>query len=218
MQLNWYGEGCFKIVEDGVTITTDPVESFTGLSAPRFKTDVVIKTIMDPLSIEDDKPVAVNDPSTSSGQAGETVVIAGPGEYEVKGIHVTGWPLMKSSDKNVLRSIFKIETKDLTVGLLGHLAAFNDPEILEELGDVDLLIIPAGGEPYIGQSEAAKLIRQIEPRMILPSFFKVTGLKRKSDDASEFFKEIGVKPEVMDKLSIKHKDLGEKLRAVILTL
>lgn len=217
MQINWYGEGCFKLVENGVTITVDPVESFTGLTAPRFKTDVVIKTLMNPLSPEDEKPIAANDADATIGGS-EAIVIAGPGEYEIKGIQIIGWPLMKSSNKDVLRSIFKIKTDDLSVGLLGHLAGFNDPEILEELGDVDILIIPGGGEPYIKQADAAKLIRQIEPRMVIPSFFKVPGLKRKSDEIGEFLKELGMKAEPVEKLSIKHKELGEKLQVTVLTL
>lgn len=210
MTINWYGEGCFKIVENGVTITTDPVESYTGLSAPRFKTDVVLRTMMSPLSPEDDKPIA----KASEGE----VVIAGPGEYEVKGIHISGWPLTKSSGKDTLRSVFRIKTDDLTVGLLGHLAEFNEPEILEELGDIDILIIPGGGQPFIGQEAAAKLVRQIEPRMVIPSFFKVPGLKRKSDDVAEFLKELGHKAQPVEKVSVKKKELGDKLRVEVLTM
>ena len=210
MTINWYGEGCFKIVENGVTITTDPVESFTGLSAPRFKTDVVLKTIMNPLSPEDDKPIAQND--------GDAVVIAGPGEYEVKGIQITGWPLMKSSGKDTLRSIFRIKTDDMTVGVLGHLAEFNEPEMLEELGDVDVLLIPGGGSPFITAEAAAKLVRQIEPRVVIPCFFKIPGLKRKSEDVSEFVKELGMKAAPVEKFSAKRKELGEKMQLVVLTI
>lgn len=210
MTINWYGEGCFKIVENGVTITTDPVESFTGLAAPRFKTDVIVRTMMNPLSPEDDKPIAQND--------GEAVVIAGPGEYEVKGIQITGWPLMKSSGKDTLRSIFRIKTDELTVGLLGHLSEFNEPEILEELGDVDVLIIPGGGAPFIGQEAAAKLVRQIEPRVVIPSFFKIPGLKRKSEDVTEFLKEVGLKAEPSEKFSAKRKELDVKMQAVVLKI
>ncbi len=210
MTINWYGEGCFKIVENGVTITTDPVESFTGLSAPRFKTDVILRTMMNPLLPEDDKPIAQND--------GETVVIAGPGEYEVKGIQITGWPLMKSSGKDTLRSIFRIKTDDMTIGLLGHLAEFNEPEILEELGSVDILLIPGGGEPFISQEAAAKLVRQIEPRVVIPCFFKIPGLKRKSEDVAGFLKEVGLKAEPTEKFSGKHKELDVKMQAVVLTV
>ena len=210
MQINWYGEGCFKIVENGVTITTDPIESYTGLSAPRFKTDVIIRTLLNPLTPEDDKPVAVNEE--------DTMIIAGPGEYESKGIHITGWALTKGSDKEMLRSVFKIETDDISVGLLGHLAEFNDPEILEELGDIDILIVPGGGEPYIGQEAAAKLIRPIEPKLVIPSFFKVPGLKRKSEEVTDFLKQLGLKSEPVEKISIKKKELGEKMQVAVLKL
>jgi len=216
--INWYGEGCFKIVENGVTITTDPIESYTGLSAPRFKTDIIVKTLLNPLSPEDDKPVAVNDDGA--------VVIAGPGEYEVKGIQITGWPIGHASagqtgkprSDDMLRSIFKIKTDDLSVGLLGHLAEFNDPEILEELGDIDILIVPAGGAPYISQEAAAKLIRQIEPKLVIPSFFKIAGLKRKSDDVADFLKQLGLKGEAVEKISVKKKELGEKMQVAVLKL
>ncbi len=211
MTINWYGEGCFKIVENGVTITTDPIENYTGLSAPRFKTDIVLKTLLNPISPEDEKPVGTHDDDGA-------VVIAGPGEYEVKGIQITGWPLKGGSDKEMLRSVFKIKTDDLSVGLLGHLAEFNDPEILEELGDIDILIVPGGGAPYITQEAAAKLIRQIDPRLVIPSFFKVAGLKRKSDDAADFLKQLGLKSEPVEKVSIKKKELGEKMQVALLTL
>ncbi len=214
MLINWYGEGCFKIVENGVTIMTDPVESYTGLSAPRFKTDIILKTIMNPLTPEDEKPVSAN--AVSGEEA--AMMIAGPGEYEAKGIQILGWPLTKSGDKDVLRSIFKIKTDDLSVGLLGHLADFNDPEILEELGEVDILIVPAGGAPYIAQDAAAKLIRQIAPKLVIPCFFKVPGLKRKSDDATEFLKQLGMKSVPTEKISIKKKELGEKMQVAVLTL
>ena len=136
----------------------------------------------------------------------------------MKGIQITGWPLMKSSGKDTLRSIFRIKTDDMTVGILGHLAEFNEPEILEELGDVDILIIPAGGTPFISQEAAAKLVRQIEPRVVIPSFFKVTGLKRKSEDAADFLKELGMKAEPVEKFSAKRKELGEKMQFVLLHL
>jgi hypothetical protein len=61
-------------------------------------------------------------------------------------------------------------------------------------------------------------VRQIEPRMVIPSFFKVPGLKRKSDDETEFLKQLGLKAAPVDKLSIKHKELSEKMQVTVLTL
>src|SRR3989344_696420 len=207
MQINWYGEGCFKLTEWPVTIMVDPFESSTGLSAPRFKADIVIKTLTPSL-----QPGKTH-PTTHDG---EMFNVAGPGEYEVKGISISGWPLIKDSSASFLKTVYRVKTDDITLGLLGHLSEAGEPEIFEELGDIDVLIIPGGGKPFISQEAAAKLIRQVSPRLVIPSFFHVAGLKRKADTAAEFLKEIGQKAEPEEKLSIKKKDLGEKMRVVVL--
>ena len=208
MTINWYGEGCFKIVENGVTITTEPVDSTVGLVAPRYKDDIIIKTLSP-------APIAGKDRWAMLDESGAHI-ISGPGEYEVKGVVITGWQLMKDSAPEFIKTVYRIQTEDLTIGLLGHLTEFNEPEILEELGEVDVLIIPGGGKPFIDQEAAAKLIRQIEPKLVIPSFFKTPGLKRKAEDVSEFLKQVGHKAEPEEKLSVKKKELGEKLKVVVL--
>jgi L-ascorbate metabolism protein UlaG (beta-lactamase superfamily) len=185
----------------------DPFESSTGLSAPRFKADIVIKTLT--LSLKPGKA----HPETHDG---EMFNVSGPGEYEVKGISISGWPLLKDSSPDFLKSVYRVKTDDITIGLLGHLSEFSEPEIFEELGEIDVLMIPGGGTPFISQESSAKLIRQISPRIVIPCFFQVPGLKRKTADVSDFLKEIGQKAEPEEKLSIKHKDLGEKMRVVVL--
>lgn len=209
MTINWYGEGCFKLTEGPVTIMVDPFESSTGLSAPRFKADIVIKTLTP--ALQPGKP----HPETHDG---EMFNVAGPGEYEIKGISITGWPLAKDSSASFLKTIYRVKTDDITIGLLGHLSEFNEPEIFEELGDIDVLVIPGGGTPFISQEAAAKLIRQVSPRVVVPSFFHVPGLKRKAEGVNEFLKEIGQKAEPEEKLSMKKKDLGEKMRVVVLKI
>jgi len=208
MTINWYGEGCFKIQEGDVVIMVDPVESSTGLSAPRFKSDIVIKTIMPGLTPDTKKPIG--------GTDGESNVVGGPGEYEIKNISILGWALTKDSSEGFLKSVYRIKTDDLTIGLLGHLSDFNEPEILEELGSIDILIIPGGGKPFIDQAAAAKLIRQIEPKIVIPSFIKTPGLKRSAADESDLLKELGQKAEPVEKLSIKKKDLSDKMSVVVL--
>jgi hypothetical protein len=78
------------------------------------------------------------------------------------------------------------------------------------------LIIPGGGKPFIDQSAAAKLIRQIEPKIVIPSFIKTPGLKRTAANESELLKELGQKAEPVEKLSIKKKDLSDKMSVVVL--
>jgi len=212
MVINWYGEGCFKISEGSLTIMTDPIESSSGLSAPRFKSDIVIKTLLKSPLPGDEKPISTTD--------GETNIIAGPGEFEIKNIQVNGWALKKESNDKFIKSIFRIRFGDMTLGLLGHISEFNDPDIFEELGDIDILFIPGGNAPFINQSDAAKLIRQIEPRLVVPCFFKVPGLKRQANSVDAFLKELGQsKVEVQDKLTIKQKDLNpEKMEVAVLKI
>lgn len=212
MTINWYGEGCFKIQTNGTTILTDPVDAAsTGLNAPRFKADIVIKTILP-------SPVAGKMKSASAPIEGEGRVIAGPGEYEVKGVRITGWPLIKDSAAGFIKTVYRLRTDELTLGLLGHLSEFNEPAILEEIDGIDILFIPTGGRPFITQEAAAKLVRQINPKVVIGSFFKIPGLKRKSDTADEFLKEIGQKVQPEEKFSAKKKDLSEKTKVVLLKI
>ena len=212
MVINWYGEGCFKISEGPLTLMVDPYESSTGLTPPRFKSDIVIKTLLPAITEEAQKPISYTD--------GETNIISGPGEFEIKNVVIRGWPLHADSSESELKSIFRVQLGELTLGLLGHLGKFADSELFEELGDIDILIIPGGNSPFLSQSEAAKVIRQIEPRLVIPSFFAVKGLKRKASDVGDFLKELGHSGEkAQEKLTIKKKDLDpEKMQVAVLTI
>ncbi len=208
MIINWYGEGCFKIQTGGLTIVTDPFDSSTGLTPPRGKTDITVKTLMPAIDPETSRPM----PRVEN----EEQVITGPGEYEVKGVVINGWRLAKDSSESYLKSVFVIEAEEMRLGFLGHISDFSDQEIIEELENIDILFIPAGGKPFIEQESAGKLIRQINPKVVVCSFFKTPGLKRKADDVAVFLKENGYKAEEQEKLTIKKKELTEKLQVVIL--
>ncbi|MFA4827569.1 MAG: hypothetical protein WC596_04990, partial [Candidatus Shapirobacteria bacterium] len=83
------------------------------------------------------------------------------------------------------------------------------------------LVIPAGGEPFLDQKIAVKLIKQIQPKIVIPTFYKVPGLKRKADDIKKFLEEIDApKVEKIDKLVIKKKDIEEikPTKVVVLTI
>lgn len=208
MVINWYGEGCFKIQTGGLTIITDPYDSSIGLTPPRGKSDIVIKTLMPAIDPEKSLPVAQNE--------SEEQVIIGPGEYEIKGVVITGWPMMKDSSEAYLKSVFVVEAEEMRLGFLGHISEFSDPAVLEELENIDILFIPAGGKPFIEQEAAGKLIRQISPKAVVCSFFKTPGLKRAADDIAVFLKDNGYKAEEQEKFTIKKKELTEKMQVVVL--
>lgn len=197
MVINWYGESCFKIQSGETVILTDPFESSSGLTPPRFRADLILKSAMQQPS-----------PYFSYG----TPTLTGPGEYDVKEVEITGLA-------NKTSTVYLIKMEDFKLCFLDGLSQTLEPAILEKMDSIDILFIPAGGQPFIEQDEAAKLIKKINPKIVIPSLFKIPGLKRKSDDLKEFLKAIGQKEaEPQEKLTVKKKDLPPSTRLVVLKI
>ena len=91
---------------------------------------------------------------------------------------------------------------------LGHLSTPLDATLLEEFSEPDVLFLPVGGGHFLEPEIAAKIVKQLEAKIAIPSFYK---------DPAAFLKVLGTKGEPMDKLVFKQKDIvGDKGRAVIL--
>ena len=201
MHFSWYGQSCFKIQAKDATIIVDPFDyGVTGLNPPRSKADVVVYS------------------HRHGDHAGEykqaDFAIVGPGEYEVKGVHFYGFPVPHDGENGKrlgFSSAFLIETEDLKVLHLGDLGAKNlTSEQIEELGDVDIVLVPVGGIYTLDAEDAEKLVRQIEPHVVIPMHYAVPKLKLKLDGVEKFLKEMGAgKKEALPKYVVKKKELKE---------
>ncbi len=200
MVINFYGEGCFKIQSGNLVILSDPFDKNIGLTPPRMKTDITLKTFS-PLPF----PEKAKDTE-------ETELIVGAGEYNIKGIIINGFAVVKESTEKFLKTIYLVDIEDLRLCFLGHISNSLEPSILEYLEKVDILFVPAGGEPFIEQKSAVKLTKQLQPKIIIPSFFRIPSLKRKADDLKIFLAELnGLKGELIkeqDKLTVKKKEVA----------
>lgn len=210
MIINFYGEGCFKIQDGDLVILTDPFDNKTGLSAPRFKADIILKTLTQ-------FPIVNSQQITFNSQ-----LISGPGEYNIKNIDIVGFALSKEFAENFLKTVYLIKAENVNLCFLGHISEMPEPAILERIEEVDILFIPAGGKPFIDQKSAVKLIKQIEPKIIIPTFYKIPDLKRKADNLQIFIDEFNHKDKIepQEKLTIKKKDLNgiTKTRVVVLKI
>ncbi|HEY4500037.1 MAG TPA: MBL fold metallo-hydrolase [Candidatus Paceibacterota bacterium] len=204
MVINWYGEGCFKVQTGGLALLTDPFESSTGLTPSRGKVDVILKTLT---------PYPVPPAETSDEH-----IVWGGGEYAIKGIEIKGIGLNKESEEKYFKTAYTVKAEDITLGFLGHISESPDPSVLDTLKEIDILFIPAGGKPFIEIDAATKLIKQIEPKIIVAAFFKIPGLKRSGEDYKDLAKELGQKSEPEEKLTIRKKEITEQkgIRLVIL--
>ena len=108
----------------------------------------------------------------------------------------------------ILKTVYVVVLEDIKLCFLGHLAEVPSPAIMERLEDIDILFIPGSGSPYIDQKKVAKLVKQIQPKILIPTAFKIPGLKRPAEDLKIFLEELDQKDiEPQDKLTIKKKDL-----------
>ena len=202
MQLSWYGQSCFKIESRDVTIAIDPFSKTIGLTPPRFRSDILLMTHAHP------------DHANTDALPGSPSFIQGPGEYEVKGVSVTGIRTFHDNSDGAergLNTVYIIEVEDVKIC---HLGDFGEEKLREEtqnaIGDTDILLIPVGGTYTIDGKAASGIVRAIEPRIVIPMHYKIPGLTISLASADQFLKEMGMKnAEAIEKLVIRKKDLPE---------
>ena len=210
MIITWLGQSCFKIQSGELVIVIDPFSKDIGLTPPRFRADLVLVTH------------GHNDHSNVEALGGEPFLISGPGEYEVKEVFVQGIETFHDKTQGQergLNTIYKIAIEDLNIL---HFGDFGEGEIrdetLEEIDEVDILLIPVGGKYTIDAKEAVKIVKQIEPRLVIPMHYKIPGLKLDLEGVERFLKEIESKAEPREKLVIKKKDIGEEEKTEVVVL
>lgn len=192
MVITYFGNGCFRLQSGETSILVNPENN-------RLKADVILKTLTAAAPTED---VVV------TGDDASGLTISFPGEYEEKDIEIMGYPVTGESTDKFVKTAYAVLWEGMKFAFLGHLSTPLDATLMEELADPDVLFLPVGGGHFLEPEVAAKVAKQLEARIIIPSFFK---------DATPFLKALGTKGEEMDKLVFKQKDItGDKGRAVVL--
>lgn len=213
MQIQWFGQSFFKIQTKNngqeIIVATDPYDQSCGLKPPAFSADI--------LTISHDH----DDHNNIGAIKGEPFLINTPGEYETKGVFIYGLPAWHDGKNGAERGntiIYKISAEDISVVHLGDLGQELTNEQIENLGNVDVLLIPVGGQVTIDAKKAAEIVSQLEPKIVIPMHYRLDGLKFKFDAVENFIKEVGLAPEKIDKLKIVKKDLPmEETKLIILS-
>ena len=182
MIINYFGEGCFRLQSGNLSLLVNPANN-------RLKADVVLHT----LNLTDAAPNPED--------------IAYAGEYEVKGIEIQGWQLDGESNNKFIKTVFAVDWENMRFVILGNISKSLPADIQDELGEPDVLFVPTGDAHFISAADAAKLVKQLEPKIVIPVYYK--------KNADEFGKAMGVKPEIEEKLVFRKKDLSEGKRRVV---
>ncbi len=173
MIIKWFGQNCIQIKSRDRIVVIDPFSEKIGLKMPALKADILAVT----------KESSEIDRKKVRSRKGNTLfTIDGPGEYEAKEVMVKGIQAKKTT-------IYTIYSENISVAHLGNLTEkeLNDQQ-LDELNKVDILLIPVGGKNSLKGEEAVDLSQQIEPKIVIPIFYQLKGLKKRLDSVKGFLK------------------------------
>ena len=214
MDITYIGHSSFKIRGKHVTIITDPFnENAVGLKFPKNLTADIVTVSHDH-----------DDHNFSSQIGGNPYVIGGPGEYEVKGISIYGIRAFHDTQKGAERgknTMYRMEIDGMTVLHAGDLGHEPSDDMLEEMGNVNVLLIPVGGFYTIDAKTAAAVVHEIEPSVVIPMHFNRPELKKevfsKLSGLDAFLKEIG-KSDILPqaKLTVTKDKLPAEMQVVVL--
>jgi len=132
----------------------------------------------------------------------------------VQGVFVTGVHAPKKGGAR--HTVYRIRAEGLNVAFLGALNRSLSSAEIEELGSIDIVIVPCGGGEVLGVKEAAELITALEPRVVIPAYVSSADDGGTPPDA--LAKELGLVPETVSKYKITRAQLPqEEMKYVILT-
>ena len=189
-----------KIQFGDTILAFNPISKDSSLKPSKFGADIVLSSInhpdmngVDQVTFGEKKPFA----------------IAGPGEYEVKGVFIKGFASQSNYDKEQrINTIYTVSLEGMNICFLG---ALNQSELPKEaegaIDSVDILFVPIGDEGVLAPAQAYKLAVSIGSKIIIPISYGDVGAR---DALKVFLKEAGESPKPEAKLTLKKKDLEGK--------
>jgi L-ascorbate metabolism protein UlaG (beta-lactamase superfamily) len=206
MEITWLGHGCFRIRAKEATVVTDPCDKSSGYSLGRPTANLV--------TVSSDTPAhnAVN------AVAGDPKVIDGPGEFEIAGASVVGVTTWLGKDKAAGRNVsYVIELEDVRIGHLGGIGHVPTSDQVEEMGNIDILMLPVGGGGALDGPPAAETVSLLEPKLVIPMQYQTDLEKQKLDPVDRFLKEMGLKsPERHAKIAVTRSSLPDETQVLVL--
>lgn len=216
MDISYLGHSSFKIKGKTGVVITDPFDpSFVGLKYSGVEGDIVT------ISHNHD------DHNKADLVKGVKKIISGPGEYEMMEISILGFPSYHDDKKGEERgknTIYVYEIDGLRLAHVGDLGHTLNEQMIEELGDIDILFVPVGDSEYtIGPKQALQIIQDIEPYYVFPMHYQMSEAKNSSLKllpVEKFLEECGMVVERLPKFSLKKEEIDEEqnTKVIVLTL
>jgi L-ascorbate metabolism protein UlaG (beta-lactamase superfamily) len=167
MKIQWLGHACFLLTSDsGTRIITDPYKPGA------FGLDYA------PIAAEADVVAVTHehaDHNDVGGVKGKPQVVRGAGAHEAKGIRVKGVATYHDTSKGSQRgenTIFCIAVDGVTICHVGDLGHDLDDRTVAEVGPVDVLLVPVGGNFTVDAAVANRVCDRLKPKLVIPMHFQ----------------------------------------------
>lgn len=213
MEITWYGHSCFRITERGMAaVVADPYDhKQLGYDSLKLKADIC--------TVSTDLPGH----NFISAVKGEPHIITGPGEFEIGNVFVTGIQTNGQGrhGDDPRNTLYVFDYNGMTVLHLGNVNRVPSQAEVEELGPINVALVPVGDGSSLNAAKAAEIISLLEPNIVIPMHYAVGGTTVKLDPLSKFLKEMGL-PETTESLpSLKVTSvnaLPEETRVMVLEM
>ena len=203
MEISYRGANCIVIKSKGATLVIDPTNNVKVNELNKDGT-VVLATQGDFA------------PKNSSA-----FVIDMPGEYERDDVSIKGIAMKRNIDpegKNA--TLYTIDMAGTKIAVMGHITAPIEDDVLEEIGMVDIVAIPVGGGGYtLDARDAASVVRQISPKIVIPTHYADSSIKYEvpQEPVDQFVKELGGAHEKTSSLKLKNNSMPEVITVYVIT-
>ncbi len=211
MDITWMGHSCFRVRSKDATVLMDPYTKIRGLELGRPKADII--------TISHEHPGHSNAAAVKGDPAPK--VVSGPGEYEISGLFLTGVRTYHDSEagkKLGRNTVYILESEGMVLAHLGDLGHALSAEQADLMSNVDILLVPVGGGKSLGPEQAAEVIAQLEPLVVVPMHYRTAEGQEGLEGVEHFVKEMGLSDfQAEDRLSIRKSDLPDTLQVRVLS-
>lgn len=214
MEIKYIAHSCFEIIGDKLTLVTDPYDpKKTFYEMPKLKADVVLSSHdhFDHNNID-----AVED---------YKMAITTPGEYEVEGVYIEGISTFHDDKEGTERgtnTMYQITMDGFNILHMGDLGHELSQDTLKDILDIDVLLIPVGGEYTINAEKASKVISTIEPGIVVPMHYRgkeETKLSKDLDPLEKFLDEMGGDGDIrkVKNLKLSKSSIPDETEVIVIT-
>jgi len=214
MIIQWLGHSSFLIITGGgKKIITDPYTPHAFQDTLKYG----------PIGISPDIVTVSHDHADHDyieGLPNHFEVVTRPGERVIDGIKIRGIEAFHDVEGGALRGtnvVFVIEADGMRICHLGDLGHEFTPQQIEQIGPVDILLIPVGGYFTIGPNEADVVIGQLNPKIVIPMHYKTEKVEFNIGPVDDFLRgKDNVQILASSELEVANGQLPEECSIVVL--